>query len=76
LASFRQTERHASRGADAAPTAALISIQSLCTGPNPSSPANAEAARLYNENRPECVRRGLLEPDGTETLLLDSFGIV
>jgi ubiquitin-conjugating enzyme E2 A len=35
----------------------LISIQSLLTDPNPSSPANAEAARLYNENRPEYVRR-------------------
>jgi ubiquitin-conjugating enzyme E2 A len=35
----------------------LISIQSLLTDPNPASPANSEAARLYNENRPEYVRR-------------------
>jgi ubiquitin-conjugating enzyme E2 A len=35
----------------------LVSIQSLLTDPNPASPANAEAARLYNENRPEYVRR-------------------
>jgi ubiquitin-conjugating enzyme E2 A len=38
-------------------TSVLISIQSLLTDPNPSSPANAEAARLYNETRPEYVRR-------------------
>ncbi|KAH0789755.1 ubiquitin-conjugating enzyme E2 2 [Histomonas meleagridis] len=35
----------------------LTSIQSLLTDPNPASPANAEAARLYNENRPEYSRR-------------------
>jgi ubiquitin-conjugating enzyme E2 A len=35
----------------------LLSIQSLLTDPNPSSPANGEAARLYTENRPEYVRR-------------------
>jgi ubiquitin-conjugating enzyme E2 A len=35
----------------------LISIQSLLTDPNPASPANGEAARLYSENRPEYVRR-------------------
>jgi ubiquitin-conjugating enzyme E2 A len=35
----------------------LISIQSLLTDPNPSSPANPEAARLFNENRLEYVRR-------------------
>jgi ubiquitin-conjugating enzyme E2 A len=35
----------------------LISIQSLLTDPNPASPANGEAARLYTENRPEYVRR-------------------
>jgi len=31
--------------------AVLTSIQSLLTDPNPNSPANAEAARLYNEDR-------------------------
>jgi len=35
----------------------LTSIQSLLTDPNPASPANAEAARLYTENRPEYQRR-------------------
>jgi ubiquitin-conjugating enzyme E2 A len=35
----------------------LISIQSLLTDPNPQSPANAEAARLYTDNRPEYVRK-------------------
>ena len=35
----------------------LVSIQSLLTDPNPQSPANTEAARLYTENRPEYVRR-------------------
>jgi ubiquitin-conjugating enzyme E2 A len=38
-------------------SAILTSIQSLLTDPNPASPANAEAARLYNENRPEYQRR-------------------
>lgn len=31
----------------------LISIQSLLTDPNPNSPANAEAAKLFNNNREE-----------------------
>ena len=35
----------------------LTSIQSLLTDPNPSSPANMEAARLYSENRREYERR-------------------
>lgn len=46
----------------------LTSIQSLLTDPNPASPANAEAARLYGENRreyerrvQECVERSLIE---------------
>ena len=38
-------------------SAILTSIQSLLTDPNPSSPANGEAAQLYNENRPEYQRR-------------------
>jgi ubiquitin-conjugating enzyme E2 A len=32
-------------------SAILTSIQSLLTDPNPNSPANSEAARLYTENR-------------------------
>lgn len=37
--------------------AILTSIQSLLTDPNPNSPANLEAARLYQENRREYDRR-------------------
>ncbi|KAL0142445.1 ubiquitin-conjugating enzyme E2 2 [Mucor lusitanicus] len=37
--------------------AILTSIQSLFNDPNPNSPANAEAANLYRENRKEYVRR-------------------
>ena len=37
--------------------AVLTSIQSLLSDPNPDSPANAEAARLYGENRREYNRR-------------------
>lgn len=33
----------------------LASIQSLLDEPNPNSPANAEAAKLYTENKMECV---------------------
>eukprot|EP00695_Tsukubamonas_globosa_P003720 TRINITY_DN799_c0_g1_i2.p1 TRINITY_DN799_c0_g1~~TRINITY_DN799_c0_g1_i2.p1 ORF type:complete len:160 (+),score=16.64 TRINITY_DN799_c0_g1_i2:109-588(+) len=32
-------------------SAILTSIQSLLTDPNPNSPANSEAARLYRENK-------------------------
>lgn len=39
--------------------AILTSIQSLLTDPNPNSPANVEAARLYQENRREYDRRVL-----------------
>jgi ubiquitin-protein ligase len=35
----------------------LISIQSLLTDPNPSSPANGEAASLFTGNRAEYSRR-------------------
>jgi ubiquitin-conjugating enzyme E2 A len=35
----------------------LTSIQSLLTDPNPDSPANAEAARLYTENIQEYFKR-------------------
>ncbi|CAI7730660.1 unnamed protein product [Closterium sp. NIES-54] len=37
--------------------AILTSIQSLLCDPNPNSPANSEAARLYSENRREYIRR-------------------
>ncbi|PVV05172.1 hypothetical protein BB560_000318 [Smittium megazygosporum] len=37
--------------------AILISIRSLLHDPNPNSPANAEAAALYRENRREYTRR-------------------
>jgi len=37
--------------------AILTSIQSLLTDPNPNSPANAEAARLYRENKREYIHR-------------------
>eukprot|EP00501_MAST-03F_sp_TOSAG23-6_P002267 GSMAST32.ASY1.ANO1.2367.1 assembled CDS len=36
-------------------SAILTSIQSLLSDPNPKSPANSEAARLYEENRREYV---------------------
>ena len=35
----------------------LTSIQSLLTDPNPDSPANAEASRLYTENIQEYFKR-------------------
>ncbi|CAL8461877.1 g1408 [Coccomyxa elongata] len=38
-------------------SAILTSIQSLLSDPNPNSPANSEAARLYSENRREYIRR-------------------
>lgn len=38
-------------------SAILTSIQSLLTDPNPNSPANVEAAKLYNENRKEYEKR-------------------
>jgi len=37
--------------------AILTSIQSLLTDPNPNSPANVEAAKLYQENRGEYDRK-------------------
>ena len=37
----------------------LESIQSLLADPNPNSPANAEAARLYVENKKEYKKRVL-----------------
>jgi len=37
--------------------AILTSIQSLLTDPNPNSPANVEAAKLYQENRREYDRK-------------------
>lgn len=38
-------------------SAVLTSIQSLLSDPNPASPANSEASRLYSENRREYNRR-------------------
>jgi len=38
-------------------SAILTSIQSLLTDPNPNSPANSEAAKLWSENRREYNRR-------------------
>ena len=38
-------------------SAILTSIQSLLCDPNPASPANSEAARLYQENRREYERK-------------------
>eukprot|EP00834_Sanchytrium_tribonematis_P001958 NODE_52_length_30984_cov_1.383358.p25 type:complete len:154 gc:universal NODE_52_length_30984_cov_1.383358:17601-18062(+) len=35
----------------------LTSVQSLLNDPNPNSPANAEAARLFQDNRPEYDRK-------------------
>merc|ERR1712051_265696 len=37
--------------------AILTSIQSLLTDPNPNSPANVEAAKLYQKNRREYDRK-------------------
>ena len=37
--------------------AILTSIQSLLTDPNPNSPANVEAAKLYTDNRREYDRK-------------------
>ena len=37
--------------------AILTSIQSMLDEPNPNSPANAEAAKLYKENRREYEKR-------------------
>jgi ubiquitin-conjugating enzyme E2 A len=37
--------------------ALLASIQSLLCDPNPNSPANSEAARLFSENRIEYDKR-------------------
>ncbi len=39
--------------------AILTSIQSLLTDPNPNSPANVEAAKLFQENRAEYDRKVL-----------------
>jgi len=37
--------------------AILTSIQSLLHDPNPNSPANAQAAQLYTENRREYTKK-------------------
>eukprot|EP00798_Chlamydomonas_sp_ICE-L_P023995 gene23995-9568_t len=38
-------------------SAVLTSVQSLLSDPNPNSPANSEAARMYNDNRREYNRK-------------------
>ena len=38
-------------------SAVLTSVQSLLADPNPASPANSEAARLFGEDRREYNRR-------------------
>ena len=51
----------------------LTSIQSLLTDPNPASPANVEAAKLYNDNIQEynkkvkeCVEKSIVEAEADE----------
>ncbi|KAK8511775.1 hypothetical protein V6N12_000816 [Hibiscus sabdariffa] len=46
-------------------SAILTSIQSLLCDPNPNSPANAEAAKMFTENKREYNRR-VKEMVGTE----------
>jgi ubiquitin-conjugating enzyme E2 A len=38
-------------------SAVLTSIQSLLCDPNPNSPANSEAARLFGENRADYEKK-------------------
>lgn len=38
-------------------SAVLTSIQSLLSDPNPNSPANSEASKLFTEDRAEYIRR-------------------
>ena len=45
--------------------AILTSIQSLLTDPNPNSPANVEAAKLYQENRREYDRKVMEVVEGS-----------
>ncbi|CAF1923765.1 BnaC05g49100D [Brassica napus] len=49
--------------------AILTSIQSLLCDPNPNSPANSEAARMYSENKREYNRkvRDVVEQSWTAT---------
>eukprot|EP00002_Diphylleia_rotans_P000394 TRINITY_DN10211_c0_g1_i3.p2 TRINITY_DN10211_c0_g1~~TRINITY_DN10211_c0_g1_i3.p2 ORF type:complete len:106 (+),score=17.32 TRINITY_DN10211_c0_g1_i3:577-894(+) len=55
--------------------AVLTSIQSLLGDPNPNSPANNEAARLYQENRREYELRvgSKLELDDLIGVLFSGF---
>jgi ubiquitin-conjugating enzyme E2 A len=48
---------HSNRSPTYDVAAILTSIQSLLHDPNPNSPANAEAARLFQENRKEYHKR-------------------
>ena len=47
--------------------AILTSIQSLLCDPNPNSPANSEAARLFHENRREYNRCGRSLPASSQS---------
>merc|ERR1719446_596230 len=49
--------------------AILTSIQSLLSDPNPASPANSEASRIYQENRREYDKRvrAVVEASWTDT---------
>lgn len=54
-------------------SAILTSIQSLLSDPNPNSPANSEAARLYEENRREYNRRvHVCVSDSWKTVVIDN----
>ncbi|KAK9858008.1 hypothetical protein WJX84_010844 [Apatococcus fuscideae] len=59
-------------------SAILTSIQSLLCDPNPNSPANSEAARLYSENRREYNRRvseGLSDIERAKALLVNNHPV-
>lgn len=67
-------------------SAVLTSIQSLLSDPNPNSPANSEAARLYSENRrdynkkvQEVVEASWMEkvrPQSSGSVLLKLYTVV
>lgn len=49
--------------------AILTSIQSLLPDPNPTSPANAEAAKLFTDNKKEYYRRVAQSVEGSWTAM-------